>query len=162
MNISWAVEQTHVRAPFSGAIGSGKAPDLWAFVSPFSSDRMDYINTHCRATDGQRRAQKKAAPFLRSVPVNTTDFYAFLCHAAVAPWIFLLIASLHIPPTTFPLSPPISCPCALCFMLSTTHTDVSLIQAAVRAGKWLWGVPFANMQNCSVEYSAASATVKVD
>lgn len=72
--------------------------------------------------------------------------------------IFLLVASFHIPPTTFPpslpLSPPISRPCAPClFILSTRHTDVSLIQATGKARKWI--LPF--FQHV-VEYASCSAT----
>jgi len=76
-------------------------------------------------------------PFLKNAAVNKADFNALLSHAAVALWLFLLIAFLYIPPTTFPLSlslslpPPISCLCAPCsFTLGTSHTDVSLNQAS--------------------------------
>lgn len=84
MNISWAVEQTHVRAPFYGAIDYCKVLTSEHSSSPFSPDRTNYIKPHCGATDGQKRAQKNALPFLRRVPVNTTDFNALLSHAAVA------------------------------------------------------------------------------
>lgn len=85
-------------------------------------------------------------------------------HAAVALQIFLLVASFHIPPTTFPpslslpLSPPISRPCAPWFFTpSTRHTDLSLIQATGKARKWV--LPFFQRV---VEYASCSATVKAD
>lgn len=83
-----------------------QSPHQWAFSFPLSSsDRINYIKPYCRATDGQRRAHKKMHyPFLKRAAVNTTDFNALVSPAAVALWMFLLIASLHIPPTTFPPS----------------------------------------------------------
>lgn len=83
-------------------------------------------------------------------------------HAAMAVQIFLIVASFHIPPTTFPpslpLSPPISRPCApWLFTPSTRHTDVSLIQATGKARKWV--LPFFQRV---VEYASCSATVKAD
>lgn len=102
MNISWAVEQAHVSVPFSGTIGYCKVLSSEHSAPPFSSARINCVKPHCRATDGQRWAQKPCTTlFLREAAVNTTDFNALLSHAL---WIFLLTAPLHIPPTTFPPS----------------------------------------------------------
>lgn len=108
----------------------------------FSPDRITKWNHTAGQQTTDREEHKNAPPCLCRAAVNTQDFSALLSHAAVALWIFLLLASLHIPPTTAPtpprsltlsLSPSISLLCApCCFMLSTGHTDVSLIQATVR------------------------------
>ena len=128
-----------------------QSPDQWAFsLHSFLRKDLSILNHTAGQQTDKEEHKNMHFPFLKRAAVNTTDFNALLSHAAVALWIFFLIASLHIPPTTFPpshsLSPPISCLCApCCFTLSTRHTDVSLIQATVRAGKWIWGCPFANM-----------------
>ena len=185
MNISWAVEQTHVRDPF---LGPSTSPDraLNTRLPSFSSERINYIKSHCRVTYDKEEHIKHALPFsLESCCEHNRFALLSRCHSSltIPPRGFSSYPSYHIPflplalslclslPPSLslslslspslslsslspslsvslsPLSPPISSMCALCcFTLSTRHTDVSLIQATVRAGTWIWGCPFPNMQ----------------
>lgn len=125
MNISWVVEQTHVRDPF---LGPSSSPDrtLNTRLPSFSSERINYIKSHCRATYDKEEHIKHALPFSLGSRCEHNRF-ALLSHAAspnIPPHGFSSYPSYHIPSLSLslslPPSPSLSPPLWLCMPVSVS------------------------------------------
>ena len=120
MNISWAVEQTHVRDPF---LGPSSSPDraLNTRLPSFSSKRINYIKSHCRVTYDKEEHIKHALPFsLESCCEHNRFALLSRCHSSltIPPRGFSSYPSYHIPFLPLALSLCLSLPPSLSFSLS--------------------------------------------
>ena len=128
MNISWAVEQTHVRDPF---LGPSSSPDraLNTRLPSFSSERINYIKSHCRVTYDKEEHIKHALPFsLESCCEHNRFALLSRCHSSltIPPRGFSSYPSYHIPFLPLALSLCLSLPPSLSPSLSLLSLSLSL------------------------------------